>query len=775
MRSGETYVLILAVITGAATAAFAYRRWRASSHALKNGTSGAHETRRHAPRGTDFQSFLRDNTKIRSQSSQSDAIPAARSGDTERNERLPLIALLYGTATGFSRETAEELNRRLQSRLDLHHGAAAAEMGEIALWDMREYPDGIPGMHLLPFVCIVCSTQGDGVPPPDASEFVEWLDGDRAQRLCGVSYTVAALGDRSYPHFCRCGRLLDERMGALGARRVVDRVEVDGEDLQSIDRWMQEVERILFGATPDDKSNTDGRLIDDCVRIQKEHEAEYANILQSVAPRSASKTVSSRENPFLVRVVRRANLCKPQNLRYAECTTGASDLEEKATFSVHLSTDVGGPAREFGPVPLDYAPGDSIGIYAPNCDNEVDDLIEALQVDRRMTIARPKSFLAATAAVRGHVATGHDDGDAVAIEMCLRYCYDVKTPRQSMWAHLRGALGQCACPADGVAGSAGKLRALDSVLAGGLDPSGNESLRHILRHNFIADILRRFACSTCLLKNNRGDARCAPDAEDVTDERISASSVLRHMRALAPRLYSISSSPLEDPFGCQITVAVVKYQNEAGKRRRGVASSFVSERIRVGECCAAFIERNKDFRLPQPLLDGGDPQNPLPLVMIGPGTGLAPFRAFIMHQKLSGVSQQFANHLFFGCRHQHHDFLYDRLLRELHSEGTIRLRTAFSRDQPERRYVQTLLWEDRDLVWKTVIRGGRGIVYVCGDGSAMAHDVNEVLVDIIQWGMKAECEAGPGDVSVGHDRERAASLLEAMAKEGRYKRDVWVS
>ena len=217
-------------------------------------------------------------------------------------------------------------------------------------------------------------------------------------------------------------------------------------------------------------------------------------------------------------------------------------------------------------------------------------------------------------------------------------------------------------------------------------------------------------------------------------------------------------------------MAVVKYRDGggAGKLRRGVASTYISERIAVGDCCAAFIERNRDFRLPPPPPAGADRTGPpLPLLMIGPGTGLAPFRAFVMHQRLSGVARRFSNHLYFGCRHRHQDFLYGALLRDLHREGAVRLRTAFSRDQPERRYVQTCLWEDREVVWTEVVRGGRGIVYVCGDGSRMAHDVNEALVDIIRWGM--ETERGP----VG--RAEAAALLEAMAEHGRYKRDVWVS
>ena len=141
---------------------------------------------------------------------------------------------------------------------------------------------------------------------------------------------------------------------------------------------------------------------------------------------------------------------------------------------------------------------------------------------------------------------------------------------------------------------------------------------------------RKFSCAACLLR------------EDGDDPQARAASVLRHLRPLAPRLYSISSSPLEDPCGCQITVAVVKYRDGggAGKLRRGVASTYISERIAVGDCCAAFIERNRDFRLPPPPPAGADrPGPPLPLLMIGPGTGLAPFRAFVMHQRLQQLHQ----------------------------------------------------------------------------------------------------------------------------------------
>lgn len=145
------------------------------------------------------------------------------------------------------------------------------------------------------------------------------------------------------------------------------------------------------------------------------------------------------------------------------------------------------------------------------------------------------------------------------------------------------------------------------------------------------------------------------------------------MRPLQPRLYSISSSFQQTQTSLSITVAEVKYQAH-GLDRVGVASTFLTERIQIGERVPIYISSNPDFRLPSALTT--------PLLMIGPGTGLAPYRSFILEKLASAETDAIGtNHLFFGCRRRDQDYLYGECLEDWNRRGIVKLHTAFSREQ----------------------------------------------------------------------------------------------
>ncbi len=219
-------------------------------------------------------------------------------------------------------------------------------------------------------------------------------------------------------------------------------------------------------------------------------------------------------------------------------------------------------------------------------------------------------------------------------------------------------------------------------------------------------------------------------------------------RKLPPRLYSIASSPLAHPGEVHLTVAAVRYQTQ-GRARNGVASTWLSDLVRVGGCVPVFVQQNKNFRLPE----DGD----APVIMIGPGTGIAPFRAFVEHRAALGAKGR--NWLFFGDRHYTHDFLYQLEWQEYLKKGVLtRLDVAFSRDQPEKVYVQhRIATRSRELyAW---LQDG-ATVYVCGDASRMAVDVHEALISVYQ-------EEG------GLSREAAAAEVEELRKSRRYQRDVY--
>ena len=227
---------------------------------------------------------------------------------------------------------------------------------------------------------------------------------------------------------------------------------------------------------------------------------------------------------------------------------------------------------------------------------------------------------------------------------------------------------------------------------------------------------------------------------------------LEMLSLLAPRYYSISSSPSADPARCSITVGVVEGPAASGRGLyKGVCSNYLAGR-RVGETVHATVRETKaGFRLPD--------DNALPVIMVGPGTGLAPFRGFLMERaarKAKGAALGPAM-LFFGCRHPDQDFLYADELKRFAADGITELFTAFSR-AGEKTYVQHLIAQEKDKVWRLIEQGA--VIFVCGDGSRMEPDVKAALVSIYRERQGADAEAG-------------LRWIEELGGKNRYVLDVW--
>lgn len=220
------------------------------------------------------------------------------------------------------------------------------------------------------------------------------------------------------------------------------------------------------------------------------------------------------------------------------------------------------------------------------------------------------------------------------------------------------------------------------------------------------------------------------------------------LKKLQPRLYSIASSPNANPGEVHLTVGIVRY-NSHFRDRGGVCSTFLSDRSN-GVQPGVFIHSNKAFRLPE----NGD----TPVIMVGPGTGIAPFRAFLQERKFSGAKG--GNWLFFGNPHESKDYLYKDELEALQKEGVLtKLDTAFSRDQAEKVYVQHKMLENGAELWKWLSEDNASF-YVCGDASRMAKDVDVALHKVAQeFGKLSE--------------EAAAEFVKNLKKEKRYCRDVY--
>jgi sulfite reductase (NADPH) flavoprotein alpha-component len=228
---------------------------------------------------------------------------------------------------------------------------------------------------------------------------------------------------------------------------------------------------------------------------------------------------------------------------------------------------------------------------------------------------------------------------------------------------------------------------------------------------------------------------------------VAPDAFLATLRPLAPRLYSIASSPDAHPNEIHVTVDVLRYQLH-GSIRKGVASTFLGERAGPGVEVAIYLQKTRDFHL--------CPDH-VPIIMIGPGTGIAPFRAFLQAREARGASGQ--SWLFFGSQHESMDFLYQSELESWLTDGLLaRLDTAWSRDQKHKIYVQNRLYENGAALYRWIDAGA--YIYVCGSANPMAKDVHRTLVRIIE-------EFG------GKSRKAAEIFVDTLAQAGRYLRDVY--
>jgi sulfite reductase (NADPH) flavoprotein alpha-component len=220
------------------------------------------------------------------------------------------------------------------------------------------------------------------------------------------------------------------------------------------------------------------------------------------------------------------------------------------------------------------------------------------------------------------------------------------------------------------------------------------------------------------------------------------------LQRLVPRLYSIASSQRVHPDRAETSVRVVRYDTH-GRGRLGVASGQLGERAFEGAVLPIFLTANQNFKLPE--------DDSAPVIMVGPGTGVAPFRAFLEERQATGAKGD--NWLFFGDQHRADDFLYEEQFTAMLKEGTLtRLDTAFSRDQAEKIYVQDRMRENSAEMYAWLERGA--YFYVCGDATRMAKSVEQALLDAIAEGSQGTLD-------------HAAEYLATMKKQKRYQRDVY--
>lgn len=238
------------------------------------------------------------------------------------------------------------------------------------------------------------------------------------------------------------------------------------------------------------------------------------------------------------------------------------------------------------------------------------------------------------------------------------------------------------------------------------------------------------------------------DLFETFPEKLGADQFLGLLRPLPGRLYSVASSLKAHPGEAHLLVGAVRWESH-GRVRKGVCSTYLGERRKVGQTARLYIKPNRHFRLPA--------NGQTPIIMIGAGTGIAPYRAFIEERIANGSKGK--SWLIFGERNFTNDFLYQLEWQDYLASGDLsRIDVAFSRDQPEKIYVQHRLWERRADLRSWLEEGAH--IYVCGDEKGMAKDVDLTLVKIL-------AEAAKGDEDAGRAK------LKELSKAGRYQRDVY--
>lgn len=539
----------------------------------------------------------------------------------------PALSILYGSQTGNAKRAAEKLHEQaLQSgiaarlvRLDAYTPKDLA--AERAVW-------------------FVVSTQGEGDPSDDARRFIEVLSSKRAPPLPELRYAVLGLGDSSYPKFCEIGRLIDERLAELGAKRWFARGEADVDIVSVLEPWSKQAVELA--------------------RSELATASVSANIT-TLRSRSAA-TTWHRDQPFAAEVLANQRI------------TGRDSNKDVRHIELALS-DSG----------ISYEPGDALGVWPEN---------SAISVQSIVSV------------------TGLNADTGVQVGEHTRPLRE--------WLQREREIGKLSRPFLVKLAERSGSGALQQLLA----PEQRSSLSQFLSTHRVLDVLAA----------HRADW--------------DAAALVAALGPLAPRLYSIASSRKQVDDEVHLTVANIGWQAH-GNAHHGVASDWLSSRSAEQDKVRVYVEPNTRFRLPaNPNTD---------IIMIGPGTGVAPFRAFVQERAAVGASGR--NWLFFGNQHFASQFLYQVEWQEALKRGQLqRLDLAFSRDQSDKIYVQQRIRErGRDLyAW---LQNGAH-VYVCGDATQMAGDVHQALLDVIA-------------AERGVEREAAETYLADLDSAHRYLRDVY--
>jgi len=538
-------------------------------------------------------------------------------------------------------------------------------------------------------ILMLTSTWGDGDMPDNAVAFWDWLKGPEAPSMAHVKFAVLGLGDRNYARFCQAGRNLDGRFAELGATRLLPFCECNTDYEAKSEQWMGEA-RSALDALPEagNAGVTSGGSASNGA-------SAAGNAVDGATPAPGGVAAGNGTAvPGPVSVPSFANgHAKPADKSAAYNRKNpfpAALLENHPLNAKGSGKDTRHISLSLLGSGLEYRVGDALGIYPRNCYELVDRIILALNC-------------------LGNEKVTLDGGEEAVLRAALISKLDLRRGSERILHALRDA---CRNP--------GERRRLNELLS----ENGAPAKDYLADHD-VLDVL-----------------------EDFPHTRLDAAQLTGALSKIAPRLYSISSSPKENPGEVHLTVGVVRYAS-GDRLRRGVASTFLAERVPLGMTVPAFVQPAAHFGLPS--------ESGKPIIMVGPGTGVAPFRAFLQERRCLGDTGR--NWLFFGDQRRRFDFLYSEEVVAMQAAGFLtRLDLAFSRDQEEKVYVQDRMLEKSRELYAWLEEGAH--FYVCGDAKRMAKDVEEALLKVI---------AKEG----GKSSEDARAYLDNMKAAKRYQRDVY--
>jgi cytochrome P450/NADPH-cytochrome P450 reductase len=591
---------------------------------------------------------------------QNDA-PVARAA--KRPSHGTKATVLFGSNLG----TTEELARAIANSAELNGFEVSLADLDAAVGDLPK--DG---------AVIIASASYNGAPPDNATRFVKWLADAGPGDAAGVNYAVFGCGNRDWASTYQAQpRMIDERLEALGARRLAPRGE--GDAREDLDGQFQDWFKMLWPQV--------GKGLGLDIDFSDQGKAEPLYQMEVISEAATNPAITQSG-------------AKPVTIT---ANSELQNVKKSGRSTRHIEVAL--------PKGMSYRPGDHLCVVPRNSP----DLIE--RVERRFGFAPGARIRLKTTG--GRHAPFPIEGPVSVRRILTDYLelQAVATRKQ-----VQAMADATRCPM-----TKPKLAALGADASDGVD-------------SYKADVFAKRRSVLDLLEEH-------PACE------LTFPAYLEMLPLMGPRYYSISSSPNAMGGECSVTVGVVEGPSRSGQGTfKGVCSTYLADKAEGEVVFASIKETKAGFRLPD------DPSTPV--IMIGPGTGLAPFRAFCQERALlkAAGAQLGRAMLFFGCRHPDQDFLYRKDLEAMAKEGILDLHVAFSRHDGRKTYVQDLLLEQRKPVWELIRAGAH--MYVCGDGSRMEPDVKRALTRIY-----AE--------ETGSDSAEADAWMEQLGAKNRYALDVW--